>query len=207
MALCCNQSPCSTHAPKATKVPTTVTTTPPPTCSSFSCPKGWAKNDNADKTVCPGGKCNMAACCNQNPCTTAAPKATKVPTTVTTTPPPTCSSFKCPKGWAPNDNSDKIVCPGGKCNMAVCCNQSPCTTVVATTVTTTPPPPTCASFATCGAIGQIDNAAQTLCSQGKCTIQQCCKKSPCGTVAPAARKYEATETLLEQPNSKKEANA
>merc|ERR1719456_760565 len=159
MALCCNQSPCSTHAPKATKVPTTVTTTPPPTCSSFTCPKGWAKNDNADKIVCPGGKCNMATCCNQNPCTTAAPKPT---TTVTTTPAPTCSSFTCPKGWSKNANPDKIVCKAGKCNMATCCNQNPCTTHVATTVTTTPAPPTCASF-TCAA-GSTPTNAGAVCS-------------------------------------------
>merc|ERR1719482_222224 len=66
--------------------------------------------------------------------TTPAPAAT----TVTTTPPPNCGSFTCPKGWTKDAKPDTIVCATGKCDMATCCNQNPCTTHLVTTVTTTP---------------------------------------------------------------------
>merc|ERR1719316_1022557 len=95
---------------------TTVTTTPGPTCDGFTCPKGWSKNANADNIPCAAGKCNMATCCNQNPCTThVITTVTTTPgTTVTTTPAPTCGDFTCPKGWSKNAKSDTITCATGR---------------------------------------------------------------------------------------------
>jgi len=171
-------SPCGTMVPKSQ---TTVTTTPAPTCESFTCPDGWKQNAKPESILCTD-QCDKAMCCTVRalPCTT-----------VTTTPAPTCGSFACPDGWS--KKAEVIVCVAGQCNKATCCK------IIVTTATTTPPP-TCAHFTCPDGWTQNAKPESIACAAGQCYAATCCTITttprPSDPCAPTARKYEAKDSPL-----------
>merc|ERR1711865_1266253 len=116
---CCKATCCAALPPPCT----TITTTPAPTCESFTCPSGM--DSLPGTTVCATGHCCAHTCCGATTVTTTPA------TTVTTTPLLTCAGFTCPSGTQNNG----AVCANGHCCKSTCCTVvvttpvNPCATV------------------------------------------------------------------------------
>merc|ERR1719389_1543967 len=124
----------------------TVTTTPTPTCSGFTCPSGMLLRPQPGSLLCFSGSCDESVCClaatTTAPCGTEAPPPPKPepsPCTTGTPPPPapappppapTCAGFTCPATMKLRPQPERLKCDYAGCSEQVCCLEtSPCTTL------------------------------------------------------------------------------